>query len=455
MRIGPSEMSARAAAGGGPRADLHHRVGKAGLAAHGAGKSEGKSMSLRSRRAAVAALAVMMALPGCTSRSPSGPQEFFDRAVVPEGEAMLSDAVMAFFVGPQNSEMYPVTGEVHEPGYLVLVNAQGAFRAVRTKRMDMMAPVWSDHGLYFADEGSDYHLTASGLTKAGNPKATAQNLMFALPDGGAVGIYNGGHGADGGYANQVSATTGGDARRYDVQGNYFTGALCDDHVFGLTDNPGTHAAEAPDRPGMKSTKDLTASPQMLARLYPADGGEKVVAWRPHFGGGTPIGQVPCHDGVITFLSWDTDADGREQAKIVSWDTATGEHRAHPLTFDDGTQLNLDDFGYIVQDWRDGRLHWVYADGRVFSTDSATGKTTTRFDTGLETGVGRPTQTLFAFSDTRLHALSTSPGADGDITYTVFNRARGGVVRKVSVPIPNTGINVTYLNLTRMTVRPTT
>lgn len=405
---------------------------------------------------AVAALAVAAALTGCTSpRSPSHPQRLFDRAMVSDSEARLDSAVMAFFVGPQNHEMYTVVGEVHEPGYLVLVNADGSYRTVKTKRMDMMTPVWSNHGLYFADESSDYHLTASGMTKTRSPKITAQNLMFALPKAGSVGIYNDGHGANGGYSNQVAVTIEGGARLHNVQGNYFTGARCDDQIFGLTNRPGSHEIEAPNLPGMTSTVDPGASPQMLARLYPADSSEKIIAWRPQFGSSTPIGQVPCHDGVITFLSWDTDAHGREQPKIVSWNTVTGGYRAHPLSFNDATKLDPQDFGYVVQDSQNGQLQWTYADGRVFSTDSATGKTTTRFNTALETGAGRPMQTLFAFSDTQLHALSTIHGAEGDITYTVFNRADGKILSKVSIPIPNTGVNVSYLNLSRMTVRPET
>lgn len=404
-------------------------------------------------RGVVAAMAMAAALAGCTSHSVSKRGEFFDRVAVSESEVKLADAVMAFFVGPQNDEMHTVVGEVHKPGYLVLLNADGSFRAVKTKRMDMMRPTWSLHGLYFADESSDYHLTASGLTKTENPKATAQNLTFTLPNGGFVGVYNAGNGTDGGYNNQVASAIGGNVHLYNAQGNYFTGALCDGQIFGLTNIPGTHATEAQKRPGMTSTADPAASPQMLARLYPADGREKVIAWRPNFGSGTPIGQVACHNGVITFLSWDTDANGRQQPTIVSWDTRTGAYQARPLTFNDNTSLNFDDFGYVVQDWQDDRLDWVYADGRVFSTDSITGRTTARFNTTLGTGSSRPMKTLYAFTDTQLHTLSTIPGAEGDVVYTVFNRAKGEIVSKVSVPIPNTEINVSYLNLSYMTVRP--
>ncbi|HWH01688.1 MAG TPA: hypothetical protein VNV66_20765 [Pilimelia sp.] len=405
-------------------------------------------------RRAIVVLSVAAALTGCTaSDSPSDAQQLFDRAVVSDSEARLGNAVMAFFVGPQNAEMYTAVGEVRKPGYLVLVDADGSFRAVKTKRMDMMAPVWSSHGLYFADESSDYHLTASGLTKMENVKITAQNLMFALPKGGAIGIYNDGHSSGGGYSNQIGVVAQGRARLYDVQGNYFTGAICGDQVFGVTNRPGTHGSAVSKRPDMTSVADPGASPQLLTRLYSAGGGEKAVAWRPHFGGGTPAGPVPCRNNVITFLSWDTGADGREQPKVVSWNTDTGDYRAYPLSFKDAMRLDPQDFGSVVQDLRDDELHWAYADGRVFSTDIATGRTTVLFDTRLETGAGRPMQTLFAFTATQLHALSTVHGAKGDITYTVFNRTNGEVVRKVSVPIPNTGINVSYLNLSRMAVRP--
>lgn len=405
---------------------------------------------------AVVAVLAVIAATGCTSRGPSDAQKIYDRAVVPESELRLGDAVMAFFVGPQNHEMFTPLGQVHEPGYLLLVSGDGSIRAVKTKRMDMMAPVWSEHGLYFADENSDYHLTASGLTKIANPKINAQNLMFALPEGGSVGVYNGWNEDDGGYLNQVVVTVAGAARQYPVQGNYFNGALCGDEIYGLTNEPGRHANAVPKQPELTSVADPTDSPQMLARLYPADGGEKIIGWRPHFGGGTPGGRVPCQDGVITFLSWDTDAHGRQQPSVVSWDTRTGAHRAKPLRFDDGTELtdeDFEDFIYVVPDLRDGELHWVYSDGRVFSTDPATGKTSTLYHTGLGTGSRRPMQTLFAFSETRLHALTTIYEADGDLTYTVFDRATGQVVQKVSVPIPNRAINVSYLALSRMAVPP--
>ncbi|MEU4425046.1 hypothetical protein AB0F81_30870 [Actinoplanes sp. NPDC024001] len=354
---------------------------------------------------------------------------------MPAGEARLGDAVMAFFVGPQ-------INEGGGPGYVILVNADGSLRALRTRGMDMMRMAWSRHGLYFADKSADYRLTASGLTTTANPKSAAQNLMFALPDGGAVGVYNGGD------VTEVAA----DGHRYDAQGTYFTGARCDGQVYGIAENAGAHRSQAPTSAGWKSTVSDTFTPQMLARLHPAEGGEKVIGWRQSFGG-TPPGEVPCHDGVITFLSWDADAYGTSRAKVVSWDTATGESTSHPLTFEAGVHLNAEDFGYVHQGWKDGRLHWVYADGRVFSTDSGTGKTTTLFANAPATGAGRPIQTFYAFTDTELHALSTVREAEGSLTYRVLDRATGETLREVAVAIPHTEVNVQGLNLSHLAVPP--
>lgn len=258
---------------------------------------------------AIAALLATAVLTGCTSITSSSSEKPtaaiqgtspLERAAIPEGTAKLGDAVMAFFVGPQSDEMQTAPGErFNQPGYLVLVNADGSFRTIKTKPMDMMRLTWSNHGLYFADEGSDYRLTSTGLSNTANAKAAAQNLMFALANGGAVGVYNAGF-HDSGYRNDVAVNDSSGARLNHVQGNYYTGALCDDQVFGLTNMPGTHAPKVPQLAEMKSKANPTASPQMLARLYPANGNGEIVAWRPQFGSGTPIGRIPCQENTITF-----------------------------------------------------------------------------------------------------------------------------------------------------------
>ncbi len=123
-----------------------------------------------------------------------------------------------------------------------------------------------------------------------------------------------------------------------------------------------------------------------------------------------------------------------------------------MTFDDATKLDPEEFGGVVQDLQNGQLHWVYADGRVFSTDTTTGKTTLLFNTELGIG-GGPRQTIYAFSGGEIHAISTVPGGHGHVSYTVFNRNDGAIVRQASLTIPHTEINVSYLNLSHMTIRP--
>ncbi|BEL05079.1 hypothetical protein Q0Z83_032700 [Actinoplanes sichuanensis] len=349
-------------------------------------------------RVAVALVAVL-ALTGCTGQSAR--QRLFDDAVISGDAAVLGDAVAAFFVGP-------VVKGPTEHGYLVLVGPGGAFRTIRTAPMDSMRPAWSPHGLYFADEDNDYRLTASGLTVTANPKTAAQNLMFALPGGGAVGVFNNA-------GDQISTP---DGRLYQVSGTHFTGADCDGRIYGIGGD---------------------AYRETLTAIYPA---EREIAQRPATAT-EPIGQVPCVDGVVTYLSW---------AGVVSWNTTTGDHQVRPLTVDDGTRLDEQDFGYAVQDWKDGRLHWVYADGRVFATDPATGRTTPLFDTGLGTGFGRERHTLYAFTGTALHTISTLRDAPGNLGYTVFDRADGRKLREAEIAIPNTAVNVGDLGLTYMAAR---
>jgi hypothetical protein len=361
----------------------------------------------------VVALLSVLALAACSGQSAE--QKLFDDAVVSGSEAVLGDAVAAFFVGPQTTDLAGPFAEGNEPGYLVLVDPSGAFRTVRTARMEALRPAWSSHGLYFADEDNDYRLTSSGLTTIENPKAISQNLMIALPDGGAVGVYNAGLG------NEVSTP---DGTLYSVTGNYFTGAACDGQVYGIAEEHGS---------------------QLLDRVYPA--GQAIA--RVPLDTTAPIGTVPCHDGVITFLSWDRSA-GR--ATVADWNTTTGVRQERPVTFGDGTTIAEASFGYAVQDWKEGALHWVDGDGRVFSTDSATGATAVLFETGLATGPGRDRHTVYDFTDTRLHTISSVRDAAGNLTYTVFDRADGSRVQEVPVPIPNTGVNISHLGLTYMAAR---
>lgn len=408
--------------------------------------------------AVAAAAAVTAATAGCSSLSAEDPDNVFERAVIPTAEATLGDAVLAFHIGPATDEMFTPVGRVRRPGYVVLANADGSFRALKTREMDQGTLAWSDKGLYFSDESTDFILTSQRLTSFKNPKSTAQNLHFALSDGGAVGVYNHGQTGGGGYLNQVTVTTDAGARMYEVQGNYFNGADCDGQIFGLSGEPGARRSEAASLPGMTSESDPQAVPQLLARLHPPspEGGEELVAWRPAFDAVVMPGQVPCHRGKMTFLSWDRDADGSQHPRVVTWDTRTGEYQQRALTFTDGTKLKFEPFGlskYDERSLRKGRLDWIYADGRVFSTDIATGKTIELFKTGLERRVGGPMKPWFTFTKTKIHALRQLYDADGGLTYTVFDRDSGEKISTVSLDIANTEISVSYLNLWRIAARP--
>lgn len=410
------------------------------------------------RGRAVAAVAVVAAVSGgCSAQSSEEVDNVFERAVVPVGQATLGDAVLAFQIGPATDEMFTPLGRVHRPGYMVLVNADGSFRALKTRGMDMGKVAWSDEGLYFSDERTDFHLSADGLKSSDSPKATAQNLHFTLSGGGAVGVYNHGHTGGGGYLNQVTIATASGTRMYEVQGNYFDGANCDGQIYGISSDPGTHRGKATAVPGMTSKADPTAVPQLLTRLYPPSeqGSEEPIAWRPGFDSITMLGEQPCHRGRISFFSWDRDADGSQHSRVVTWDTRTGDYHQRALTFADGTKLASGPFGVGTFDHslRNGRLDWVYGDGRVFSTDVATGATTELFSTGLHRKVGGTMKPWFAFTATRLHTLRQLYDDPGHLTYTVFDRKSGEQISSVPLAIRNSEVSVSYLNLWKVAVRP--
>ncbi|MDX6738548.1 hypothetical protein [Actinocorallia sp. A-T 12471] len=400
---------------------------------------------------------VWVAAGACSALTGDGSDNVFARAAVPASEARLDDAVLAFHVGPANDEMFTPLGRVHKPGFLVLVAQDGSIRTIRTAAMDQATLAWSSHGLYFSDENTDYVLDQDGLTGFRNPKAPGQNLNFALRDGGAIGVYNKG-GTEGGYLNQVTVTTDTGSRLYDVQGNYFNGADCDGQIFGLSGDPGSHLSASASIPGMSSKADPGASPQMLARLYPPSptGAEELVAWRPSFDAVVVPGQLPCHRDKIIFLSWDRDADGSQHPRVVTWNTRTGHYRHRPLTFPDNTKLSFEPFGlssYGPHSLRDDHLDWIYADGRVFSTNIATGRTTELFTTNLPRQIGGTTKPYFAFTPTKIHALNQLYESPGDLTYLTFDRTTG-TPTTTPLPIPNTNLNRSHLNLWRITPHPT-
>lgn len=392
-------------------------------------------------------------LTGCTE-SPEA--TVFSEATVPASSAVLGDTAVAFYVAPAKDEMYTPVGTVRKPGYVVLVEDDGSFSTIETTGMDLGTLAWNRHGLYFADDERDYRLAADGLATAPSEKPTGQNLMFALETGESVGVYNDGF-TEEGYSNRVSVAADGVANVYDIEGNYFGGGDCDGRIFGLAAEPGTHADEAASLPDMQSSADPSATPQMLARLHPAsgDGREEVIAWRDAFTT-TISGHLPCRDSTLVFVNREADADGVMHDNLVTWNVDTGAHRTVPMVFADDATLAEDavDYAYFDADSLAGdRFEWVAADGRVLSTAIDTGATEVVFDTGLDHQAGSDTASIWAFSESKIHAVEMDyTDDDGFITYHAFDRATG-TETSVPIAIKNSEINVSYLGWWRMAARP--
>ncbi|MFG3338398.1 hypothetical protein [Glycomyces sp. NPDC048151] len=353
--------------------------------------------------------------------------------------------------------MTSVLGETDLPGYVVLVDPDGSIRTVKTGGMDLATLAWAPDRLHFADGKADYTLTDAGLDRVEIPKAAAQNFLIPLADGAAVGVYNDGH-TENGYVNQVAVSANGHGDVYDIEGNYFGGADCDGTVYGLAADPGAHLDESATLTGMRSEADPSQHPQMLAQLYPrgTDSPETVIAWRASFSSGV-TGQVPCEDGIMTFLSDDVAADGTERGTVVTWNTRTGEHTTVPLSYSSTPALEADaiDYGHFdAMSLTGEQFEWVAPDGRFLTTDVSTGKTRLLFDTGIGNEVGGDGTSLWALGSTKVHAFHQDYTDDASpVTYHVFDRATGEQVTETELPIRSDEINVSYLGWWRMAVRP--
>lgn len=402
---------------------------------------------------AVAAAAISLTA-ACTN--PFDETTVFEQAVLETTDAKLGDTVFAFTVGPSNDEMGASFNAADHPSYVVLVDAEGNVATIATAPMDLASLAWNEHGLSFADDERDYRLDTRELAAVDNPKSYWQNLMFALETGETIGVFNDGH-TEGGYANQVAVTADREARTYTVEGNYYGGADCGGQVFGLAADPGEHAAEAAALPDMQSSNP-TSTPHMLARLYPpgSDGREAVIAWRDAFDVAV-TGSLPCEQNELMFLSADKDAASNVHAAVVSWNVTTGESRSVPVSFADTEPLEpytVASAAYNASSLSDGNLTWVADDGRVFATEVATGDTVTLFDTGLDHQVGADMNSIWTFTDSKIHALNQSyADMDAPLTYHVFDRTTGEVLAEVPVDVDNGEVNRTYLQWWRMAARP--
>ena len=373
----------------------------------------------------------ILALSACTSPDGTGV------TIADPAEVRLGDTVAAFYLSPDTSADKP---KEKQPAYLVLVRADGGTRLIKTTGMAEPHIAWSDAGLFFSDDKSDYILGKDGLARFGNEKAGHQQSAFALPSGkGFVAVYNDGF-TDTGYTNQVAVTSAEGSRLYQVEGNYFMNALCGGVLNGIATDSGAHLADSAKIPGMRSKVDPGAQPELLSQLYPATGGrEKAVAWRGVFDAGDHNRHVPCHDGVITFLSDYADAEGKAHKTIVSWNTGNGEHTEMPLVDGWGRPAaeDLVDPGtfsqksYDARALRNGHLEWLAADGRVMSTEIASGITESRFGTGFVSGSDSSSQAIF--TDRSVHVVQETFDGGTPVRIKKFDRATGNLVSELSVP----------------------
>ncbi|TCB91597.1 hypothetical protein E0H26_25245 [Micromonospora zingiberis] len=363
-------------------------------------------------------------LSACSAEKDSAAENKLEAGALTAAEARLGDTIFAFYLSPQNNAK-TFAGFKRNPAYVVLVQPDGSYRTVKTVGMDLGRLAWSDAGLSFADEEQDYLLRADGLTTVPSPKTDLQQSAFALPGGeGFVAVYNEGSPEEGRYTNQVVATTGAGSARYRVEGNYFTNALCDDTVYGISQQSGAHSAESASLPGLRSKADPQLEPEMLARLYPSpgDGQEKVIGWRSAFDTGPIVHHLPCEDGVITFLSAYQDADGLPHTAIVSWDTDTGKYVERRLVDDNGRPLDrteLEAISYDSGSLRDGKLEWFGPEGDIMATDVDTGATTRRFTTGYG-----PQGAQVAFTPDSIYTLGDPVDRQTPVTLKQFDRTTG-------------------------------
>ncbi|MFE6616613.1 hypothetical protein [Amycolatopsis sp. NPDC057786] len=384
------------------------------------------------RLVALAACALLL-VTACASPDDGAEMTIADPDVV-----QLGETVVAFYLSPDTSVDNPP--EKRRPGYLVLVRADGGTRLIETGGMTESHIAWSETGLFFSDETRDYILGKDRLVSFENKKAGHQQSAFALPgDKGFLAVYNEGF-SESGYTNQVAVTTSTGSRLYRVEGNYFMNALCGGVLNGIATDGGAHSADSAKIPGLRSKVDPSAQPELLSQLYPAtEGKEKVLAWRGVFDAGDHNRHVPCHDGVITFLSDYTDADGKPRMTIVSWNTGTGKYTEQPLVDAEGRPITerlvdpetFSQKTYDAKAVREGRLEWLAADGRIMSTGIASGVTAPRFDTGFTSDSDSSSQAVF--TDRSINLVQERFDGKTPVKIKRLDRVTGNLITEITVP----------------------
>lgn len=366
------------------------------------------------------------ALVAACSSAGSLEQREVDRA-----EARLGDTVAALYVGPQLIDMVGA----EKRGHVVLVDADGGLRTLRTRGMHGGKFSWSQRGLLFGDVASDYLLNES-LHSIKSPKAEVQDGVVELDDGATqVAVYNYGQ-TDDGYRSQVVVTAKGAAEDYLLTGNYNFLAHCGESVYGFTVYPEGHAHRM-------ATSAQQKEGLLLAQLYPRlDDAASVVAWDYRTRGVEMMADVAtCEDGRISaFIATldDRRPPADHEPQVGTWDVRTGRHRMMPLVTPAGDPVGADtagpfaakhreDYGMValVDDQSvasDGTIEWLAPSGYVLATDPRTGVTRARFDTGAAWDPAGDTRV--DFTDRSVWVAEREPEADGGISITRFDRATG-------------------------------
>ncbi|MBL0886723.1 hypothetical protein [Myceligenerans indicum] len=291
----------------------------------------------------------------------------------------LDDAVLAVYLSPQSMEWTD-----DSTGYVLLVDPDGASRAIETSGMDVAGFVWNSEGLHFADEDADYLLDAGGLSQTSSPKANYQHGMIDVEDS-VIGLYNlglvdGESMADGSYVTELVEVRDGKTAKVDREGDLTVVGVCDDAVFAVAEATGRFRAGHESTGLGEGWGDV-----MLYQVWP---GEQRVVGSVNNAGAVPYrDDAPCAEDELFYLMPDwpdgtpegTDADSRIGVTLFAWDTTTGELAERPLRTGPGADLALtpDEVAWSEyrSGWvREGGLVWLGADGVLRRSDTRTGRT---------------------------------------------------------------------------------
>ena len=345
----------------------------------------------------------------------------------------LEDAIAAVYLSVQSLQIANSNGQ----GYLVLINGDGDFRAMKTSGMDNAQIAWSPHGLFFSDVDNDYRLTDT-LTVTESPKARFQQTIAATDDGSAIALYNNGFTASGN-TEQLVVTDQDSVTKTEVEGYYHVTGFCDGTLYGIAPPSGRyHAIARHQGLQMQGTHGDTTALMFNQLSHTERHREQLLGLTAVSESTQSALDAPCEDGVLHHLG--STRDGEQHLPVLrSWDTETGEYSEKPLNVQGTMPLPTSaDTYYLRPDSgsiRDGHFEWVCTDGRVMSTDLQTGDTTERFvlTPQIDTSAAAlPWHRNVTFTEDRIVTL-TWDAASETYHYTEFDRDTGKQRKHLELP----------------------